>query len=278
MDTSRLRALAAVSLGAAVLAGCSAEKLGASDGGSDGATPLVAFAGSWDGYAEAYTFMPDGSDRVRLTITASGQGTLEVGNAALLPPPTDPNVGYPPSEADAGFPIGILPLDTSELTEGFLYPLYETQAQADRIQLGVNPGDLYAAWCALQTPYPSYETSFSHDAGYTSVVSGIVDGGTVDTFYSCLPNEGSMSGPNGCALLGPDGGSTPVNCGRLSLCGIGAACQCSASGCVSEQVGAGTPVSNYPVELDAMLDSAGTTLTGTLNLDGSRVTVVLQKQ
>ena len=39
--------------------------------------------------------MPDGSDRVRLTIAANGQGTFEVGNAALLPPPTDPNVGYP---------------------------------------------------------------------------------------------------------------------------------------------------------------------------------------
>ena len=299
MDNGGLRALMAVSLGAAVLAGCSGEKLGASDGGTGGvvgtggitgtgggtggsavdggATSVLAFAGSWDGYAEAYTFEPDGSDRVRLTITTNGQGSLEVGNAALLPPPTDPNVGYPPGGSDAGLGF-LLPPDTSQLTEGFLYPLYATQAQGDRIQLGANPEDLYAAWCALQTPYVSYETAFSHDAGYTSVVPGIVDGGTVEASYRCLPNEGSMSGPNGCALLGPDGGSTPVNCGKLSLCGFGAVCTCSASGCVSQQVPPGTLVSNYPVELDAMLDSTGRTLTGTLNLDGNRVTVVLQKQ
>ncbi|HEY4392953.1 MAG TPA: hypothetical protein VGP64_02775, partial [Polyangia bacterium] len=58
---------------------------------------LSDYAASWDGFAETYTFSPDGSDRVRLTLDASGQGTLEIGDAALLPPPTDPNVGYPPS-------------------------------------------------------------------------------------------------------------------------------------------------------------------------------------
>src|SRR5262245_9474401 len=54
------------------------------------------YAATWDGYAEAFTF-EDGSDRVRLTIHANGEGTIEVGDSAPLPPPTDPNVGYPPT-------------------------------------------------------------------------------------------------------------------------------------------------------------------------------------
>ena len=56
---------------------------------------LSDYAATWDGYAEATTFS-DGSDHVRLTIDASGQGSLVVGDSAPLPAPTDPTVGYPP--------------------------------------------------------------------------------------------------------------------------------------------------------------------------------------
>jgi hypothetical protein len=43
-------------------------------------------------------------------------------------------------------------------------------------------------------------------------------------------------------------------------------------------VPAGTPVSQYPVELDAALDSAASTLVGTLVVEGVRVTVPPQRQ
>jgi hypothetical protein len=283
MKNVRTRALLALMGGAGIPLACSGG--GAVNIGNTNVvgSQLSDYAATWDGYAEAYTFMPDGSDRVRLTIAANGQGTLEVGDAALLPPPTDPNVGYPPGAAATG-PGQLAPASAGVLTEGFLYPIYAAQVQADRIQLGANPGDLYAAWCALQTTtYPSYDTSFTHpDAGYTSTFPGIVDGGVVTVFYTCLPNSGSMfSSTGGCATLSPDGGSTPVDCGKLSLCTLNMACQCTATGCASNQVAAGTPVSNYQVELDGALDPTGTMLTGTLTLDGqsgTRITVHLTKQ
>jgi hypothetical protein len=271
------RALVALLCGAGFSAACSGG--GAVNIGNTTVvgSQLSDYAASWDGYAEAYTFMPDGSDRVRLTIDANGQGTLEVGNAALLPPPTDPNVGYPP-----GLVIDspeLAPALTGQLVEGFLFPIYATRVQADRIQLGAQSTDLYAAWCALQTPIPSYETTITPDGGIPTSISGASDAGVVSTFYTCAPNLPSMISPTtGCVLINPDQTTIPIDCGKFALCEGSLGCQCNASGCASEQVAAGTPVGNYGTELDGTLDSTGTTLTGTLNLDGTRVTVVLQKQ
>ncbi len=264
------------------LVACSGDKANIGNTSVIGAQ-LSDYAATWDGYAEAYTFPPDGSDRVRLTIDASGQGTLRVGDAALFPAPSDPNVGYPPGVAYNG-PSSV----NAGLTEGFLYPIYATQVQADRIQLGANPGDLFGAWCALQTPIPFYETTITgvfldggvvqtNDGGSPIGVPGIVDGGVVSTFYSCLPNEPSMSGPSGCAQMNPDGTTTPVDCGKLTLCQLSQTCECTATSCTSYPVAASTPVGSYPVELDGALDATGTMLTGTLNV-GTRVTVHLIKQ
>ena len=110
----------ALLLGSAASLGCSSsDKINIGNSQPTGSA-LADYAASWDGYAEAYTFTPDGSDRVRSTVAASGQGHLEVGNAALLSPPTDPNVGYPPS-ANANPGLGPI-ISTSTLTEGFLIP------------------------------------------------------------------------------------------------------------------------------------------------------------
>src|ERR1022692_76510 len=260
------------------LVACSADKVNIGNTNVIG-SQLSDYAATWGGYAEAYTFQPDGSDRVRLTIDASGQGTLEFGNAALLASPTDPNVGSPPgtSEMDQ---IGSVP-QPPQISEGFLYPIYATQVQADRIQLGINPPDLYAAWCALQpVTYASYATSFAHDAGYTSTVPGIVDGGVVNVSYNCIPNEGVGWGTTGGTLNAADGTTTPIDCGKLTLC-WSHVCSCTASGCASPPIAAGTPVAQYPVELDGALDTTGATLTGTLTLggqSGERITVHLTKQ
>ena len=195
---------------------------------ADNGLAALDYVGKWDGYTEAYTFQPDGSNRVRLTIDAQGQGTLEVGNAALLPPPTDPNVGYPPS-ADGGAPSEQIPQSNSGLTEGFLYPIYGTQVVANRIQLGTVPGDLYSAWCALQTPYPIYQTTVvgierdggivvpTADGGVPVTVQGVVDGGRVSTSYSCVPGDTAMWSPSGCTVISWDGTTTSVDCGKLSL-------------------------------------------------------------
>jgi hypothetical protein len=221
---------------------------------------LSDYAASWDGYAEAYTFQPSGSDRVRLTIDKNGQGTLQVGDGALLPPPTDPSVGYPPG-ADPSVAI-------SELREGFLYPIYAAQVQTNRIQLGINPTDLFAQWCALQTSYPS---------------SGASDAGTT---YSCAPNWPNFetgagdAGGGTCNLVNPDGGTDTIDCDKLILCFASwAVCSCTATSCTNIQVASGTPADRYTTELDGAMDKTGSTLTGTLVIDdGARVTVHLQKQ
>lgn len=140
------------------------ERLLATVGGAviDGAR--VGLAGSWDGHAEAYGFAPDGSDRVRLVIAANGLGSLQVGNSAPLAQPLDPDVGYPPATD--------LP-DSSGLWEGFLYPIHSVQISADRIQLGIDPNDVFAAWCALQTSYPLWQYQDTPD-------------GAVQTAYGCV--------------------------------------------------------------------------------------------
>jgi hypothetical protein len=220
---------------------------------------LSDYAASWDGYAQAYTFSPDGSDRVRLKIDASGHGTLQVGDAAVLPPPTDPDVGFPSGVRD-------YPDPTTVLAEGFLYPTYAAQVQSARVQVGINPNDLEAAWCALQTPYP--------------LASGITladGGGHFD--YTCTPTYTLLSPTPGSASCSySDGQGHSVDCDKFYLCQDVFACDCIESTCTGRQVPTGTPVGQYPIELDAALDATGTTLTGTLNLNGTRVTVVMQKQ
>jgi|tagenome__1003787_1003787.scaffolds.fasta_scaffold20630757_2 hypothetical protein len=238
---------------------------------------LSDYAATWDGYAEAYTFMPDGSDRVRLTIAANGQGTFEVSKAALLPSPTDPNVGYPAGQPDP------LTGPNEGLSGGVLYPVYAAQVQENRIQAGLKPNDYYGAWCALQTPYSvlnGYVNSGQPDAG---------DGGVVPNFvYKCMPGASGGIGRQGSDLqcsvttFSTDGTSSdqPLDCGKFSLCSHGV-CACTASSCAttSPVLPAGTLPSGYPVELDAALDSTGKTLTGTLALSTNlRVTVVLTKQ
>jgi hypothetical protein len=263
MKNVRTRALLALLSGVGIPYACSGS--GAVNIGNTNTigSELSDYAASWDGYAEAFSFSPDGSDHVHLTIDASGQGTLQVGDGALLAPPTDPNVGYPPSLGQS-LPVFLGPqTSATDLIEGFLYPLHAAQVQTDRIQLGIVPSDLWATWCALEPPVP--------------VTSGGDDGGA--SAYGCVANLGGYSagvyGP--CAQIEPDGTYVPIDCGKLSLCQFGTVCSCTASACASTSVPATTPVNQYPVELDGALDATGTTLTGTLNL-GTRITVVLQKQ
>jgi hypothetical protein len=284
------RALVALLCGAGFSAACSGG--GAVNIGNTNVvgSQLSDYAASWDGYAEAYTFTSDGSDRVRLTIAANGQGTLEVGNAALLPAPTDPNVGYPPGQPDP------LTGPNTGLSGGVLYPLYAARVQESRIQAGLKPNDFYGAWCALQTPYyilygytgsgvQYLDAGVPGDADHGAAADG---GGLVPIFrYNCLPGEGGSSSGIGaneqCTVQidSTDGGQSnqAVDCGKFALC-TRYVCACTAASCTASPVVAGGAIpSDYPVELDAALDSTGKTLTGTLALSTDlRVTVVLQKQ
>ncbi|HXU65253.1 MAG TPA: hypothetical protein VN962_26320 [Polyangia bacterium] len=217
---------------------------------------LSDYAASWDGYAEAYAFSTSGSDRVRLVLDESGSGTLRVGDDTLLPPPTDASVGYPPT-------LGASGAQTSQvltLRDDFVYPIHSPRLEADRIQLGLDDLDFYAAWCALQTPV-------------------VRDPSSADSSYGCLPNLGGFSHPDGtCGLTNTDGSTIPVDCGKLSLCNLQMLCVCTATACSIPTYTADQPPAQYPEELDAALDSTGQNLTGTLTVGGTRVTVHLQRQ
>ena len=149
--------------------------------------------------------------------------------------------------------------------EGFEYPLHEARVQTDRIQLGIDPGDLL---CGLV---------YAADTESPSVVRATVTAGNLS--YGCLPNLGFTYSSGSCALNEADGTSVPVDCGKLTLCTIEMACTCTSTACDGVSVPQGTLVNQYPVQIDGALDSTGSTLTGTLALPNStRVTVVLQKQ
>ncbi len=267
MRKYRLGALGAVSLAASLILGCSGGKLtGAPDGGGD-ASALSTFMGSWAGYAEATAFAPDGTDRVQLVIGTSLTGTLGIGSEAPFSAATDPNVGYPPASD---------PADTSGLWEGFLYPIHASSITGSRLQLGLDPSDIYATWCGLQTPVLWWQAQTTPDGG-------------VQNFYSCVPNWGTGSSglPDGgadagpaCALFPPDGGaSVPIDCEKLALCDPGSVCSCGATSCASRAVPAGTPLNQYPADLDVTLDGTRTMLTGTLATpSGTRLNVHLTKQ
>jgi hypothetical protein len=221
---------------------------------------LSDYAASWDGYAEAHTFMPSGSDRVQLVLDGAGSGTLRLGDDPLLAPATDGSVGYPPMAATAGPPLQTAVNMPFTMRDDFLYPVHAAQVQTDRIQLGLNPLDLYATWCSLQTPVPA-------------------DPSSPDSSYGCLPNSSSFnSGDGTCGLNNADGSTTPVDCGKLLLCELSNVCQCTATACAIPAIPADQAPAQYPDELDAALDSTGQNLTGTLTVNGTRVTVHLQRK
>lgn len=229
-------------LGVLLFAGATACSGGGSvDIGEGTGQALADYAASWDGYAEAYTFSPSGSDRVRLVLDESGQGTMQFGDGPLLPPPADPDVGYPPGDGAAfSGPAGPRPV----LREGFLYPVHETMVADKRLRLSVRVSDLYEAWCALQTPVPLGQDAFG-----------------------CLPNDGFSWTADSCMV-----GSMPVDCGKLSLCLAGSGvCSCTATSC-DAQPGPDTP-------FDAAFESAGAELVGTLIMpdSGARVTIRLNR-
>jgi hypothetical protein len=264
MGNIGLRLFGAASF-AAILAACSGTKIPNSEPGDGSFTPPFApYAAQWIGYAEATAFVPDGTDQVQLAVDINGNGTLRIGQLTLAPP-TDPDVDFPPDWDRC---------DPSGLWEGISYPLHAAAVTGDRIQLGIDTGDLFGDWCALQTPVPVDQVPAA-------------DGG-VETSYGCVPpwafggngSNGSDAGL-GCSLLPPDGGPpVPVGCEKIALCQPGAACACTAASCSARAVPDGTPPNQYPVDLDATLDEAGTTLTGTLADPGggTRLNIHLTKQ
>lgn len=213
----------ASSLAALALGACDGKALSVGAGPADGGSTVA-----WNGYIENHTF-PSGSDVITLNLTTAPDGTVtgtaEFGTVPLYAPPTNPNVGYPPWEEDAGQqqPYGVpLPYDP----EGFLFTVRDGTLDGSRLRFSVDPDEIWSAWCALQTPY------------LVSAVAG-EDGASLYT-YSCLPPSAGDSSPckveSECQAFGEcadeDGGLATVDCAKLALCAPqDSPCACDAGSC-----------------------------------------------
>ena len=218
------------------------------------AVPLGAslsdYAGAWEGYAEAYEWN-DGSDRLRITLDADGNGALEVGESAELPAP-DPDTSYPPGSSD--YYDALMITDAHPLIAGFSYTIADATVSSNRIQLGASTGELYSEWCALQTPME-----------VTNIIdpsTGMSTGGN----YACVSTSGFGTLDNGTCVVGPNN-DEPVDCGKLACLSL---CACTADSCSATR-------GDADVELDAALEEEGEELAGTLVLRGERVFVRMNR-
>jgi hypothetical protein len=196
---------------------------------------LSDYAASWVGYTEAYMIDPS-SDRIALTLDATGNGTLVLGDD---PEPTplsaDPNVG--PTSGDD-------PLEV-KLIAGFRYPVYDARVEASRLRISVNVRERYRQWCAAQTSVANENGSFQ-----------------------CAFNGAGTCDGSTCTVADPQTGQTfTYEYKKFLLCTLYPACTCDAQGCT---VGAPT------LALDAALEGGGDKLTGTLAIGGATVHMTRQ--
>jgi hypothetical protein len=207
---------------------------------------LSDFVGSWDGYAEGYTFYEGRSDRVRLTVNAAGTGTFEVGDANPLPPATNPDLA-PPSE-----------LDYPGLRDGFVYSVHDVTVQAGRIRFAFDLAEPLDSWCVIQTPFELESGQFSC-APLDDVVF--------------LDEGGSINRDDQCRVVDDAGNEAPIACFKVFACDRGA-CACTAGGC-----GYGR---NGTAGVDAVLEIGGQSITGTLipvqESPENRLTIRLRRQ
>jgi hypothetical protein len=222
------------------------------------------YAAHWEGYAEAYTFR-DGSDRIRLTLDQAGNGTLEVGDSAALPPATDPTVGYPTTGWDFSTNAFL-----SRLAPGFQYSIYGAHVETQRIRLGADFHDLWATWCPMQTPY-------CQNCGQTPMPAAIYECAPIPTYSDPIAHDCRGATDTGT-------GEVPIDCAKQVLCNTPppctdctespAVCSCNATSCAIPAVANG----NYPVKIDGALEAGGNRLVGTLVVnDGTRFTVRLTR-
>jgi hypothetical protein len=194
--------------------------------------------------------------------------TIEVGDSAALPPPTNPDFGYP-AEGWTFTSNSIL----AQLRPGFRYPVYDTRVETRRLRFGADFHELFAAWCALQTPH----------------CQNCVTAPLEDPYYGCAHRPA-----DGVGLIDPDGQNcmaiddataqtVAIDCVKQMLCDqpppcscipSPRLCECSATSCAIPPV----PGSDYPVKVDGALEEEGTRLVGTLVInDGTRFTVRLTR-
>ena len=208
---------------------------------------LEDYAAHWEGYAEANSFA-DGSDKVRITLDALGDGSLEIGDSAPMPPATDPSVGYPPR---SGPEVGV---GIQQLFPGVSYAISTATVESARIRFWINPWDVERDWCALQTSFAVKDSVH----GYLCVSAPT--GTRSFSTSTCYLNEGASL--------------VPVDCDKRDLCWTDA-CTCDEAGCSRHEDTSGQHA-GY-TRLDAALDDTGESLVGTLKINDTAFTVRLHR-
>jgi hypothetical protein len=197
---------------------------------------LSDYAASWVGYTEAWMVDPT-SDAITLTLDATGQGTLFLGD--------DPDPGQLPADPNVGPTHDVDPLNWG-LAAAVRYTVYNANVEASRLRISVNMRERYRDWCAAQTSIPDE--------------NGI---------YKCVVNNASATCDGStCTVTDPQTGQTfTYDYDKFVLCTFYPACDCNAQGCT---IGAPT------LALDAALEDGGDKLTGTLAIGGATVHMTRQ--
>lgn len=225
-----------------VFSGCGDDKLDVGDGTARVGAALEDYAATWDGYAEAHTFMGDGSDRIRLSIDESGNGVVRFGDEALFAPATDPVGLYPPTYAYE-FPDAWPRSTGSEPRSGYEYAFTAAGVTNARLKLSFDSAQLMESWCQLEPPV---------DEPMCGTTQGIVQ--TSPAGQPCLWAEDFTN-------------FVELSCNRFTQCFY---CACEGSDCHS--------TSGIEVMFDGSLTDGGDRLTGTLLLGDERINVVMTRQ
>jgi hypothetical protein len=167
-----------------------------------------------------FTPASGGSKSLQLTLRTAPDGTvtgtLVFGGGPLLPPATDPNVGYPPGIADGG--IFDLVAVAYWSFEHFPFTLLDGSLDGSRLSFAVDMSELWARWCALQTTIYPLSPAMWVDAGDAS------EFGT-----SCPPGGVAYLGAGLCPGSDPQPGLVQqVDCAKLTLCHR---CACTLARC-----------------------------------------------
>ncbi|HMI91632.1 MAG TPA: hypothetical protein VK509_09735 [Polyangiales bacterium] len=201
---------------------------------------LSDYAGTWDGYAEAFEFSDD-TDGVHLVMGADGTGELWLGEADPLPAP-EADHAYPPGTRTAKETL------PSGAVAGFGYPIADGEVDDNRLRMHSRSGEVYREWCDLQTPH--------------LVVNA------TPSYYACLPFSGYGTNESGECTNGPELEDV-IDCGLADCL---TRCECSEDACA-----VAPNVLTPDMRVDATLEGEGDSFVGTLVLGSERITVRLTR-
>lgn len=223
------------------LVSCGNDNLDVGDKTAKVGSALEDFAANWEGYAQAYSFIGDGTDVVRLSIDETGNGTVRFGDEALFTSATDLAEIYPPTYIDSSSPEW--PLSTgNQARSGFAYAFSNGEVTDARLRLSFDSAQVMESWCTLQIS--SEAPCGMYDSSQTV---------KTDTDFTC-------SWVQGAGLL-------EDSCNRMAQCMF---CECTTEACHS--------ANGAVIKFDGALSDGGDKLTATLVIGEERVVVVMTRQ